>query len=127
MPKLIENRPSHKEITGKIRQAGIAAGQGRIEYLEYEIIAQDALNLDITIEELPGVLVKFLKKTKPDYYCGNRPPQRSDENRIRDGELLALTGFLSRIGKNIYVKFTLKDERRYVVSFHEDRPDQEGQ
>jgi len=46
------NRPSHRELTGKIKQAGVAAEKGSIFPLEPLALAGDATELGYLVEDL---------------------------------------------------------------------------
>jgi hypothetical protein len=54
-------RPSHKELTGKIKQARAAADNGSILQIEPLSLAGDAIELGYCVEELGRVVNDLLK------------------------------------------------------------------
>jgi hypothetical protein len=113
--------PTHKALTGKIRQAMAAIQTGKIVFLDPDVIAADLLNLNCEIGEVPKVLSELLGKVVPDHYAGMRPPQRSYEDALGGSELYAFKTESKLLGCLIYFKFALIDDYLWVVSFHEDR------
>ena len=117
------NRPSHKELFGKLRLAREAVRNGRIALLNQLALAADAIELDYSIElELEALLFELLEAAAPDYYTGSRPPQRSYEQDIQGLELFAFVVESQRFKCRIYFKFALQDEMFWLVSLHQDRP-----
>jgi hypothetical protein len=113
--------PTHKALTGKIRQAMKAIQVGNIAFLDPDIIAADLLNLNCEISEVPEILTELLRKAVPDHYAGTRPPQRSYEEDLEGSELYAFKIESKHLGCLIYFKFALQEDFLWVVSFHEDR------
>ena len=118
-------RPSHREIYAKIKQAKEAVSQNRISILNPMSVAADALELGINIRGISSILVDLLKEITPKDYAGQYPPQRSYEDEIRDCELLAFRWLSKKLGCRVYLKFTIKGSRMWLVSFHEDRKEDE--
>jgi hypothetical protein len=82
-------RPTHKELTHKIKQAIQAVSQGGIRILEPAVIAADALELGYQVSEISGLLVDALSRLSAKDYIGYRPPERSYEEKIKSAELFA--------------------------------------
>jgi hypothetical protein len=82
-------RPTHKELTHKIKQAIRAVSQGRIRILEPEVIASDALQLGYQVSEVSDLLVDALSRLSAKDYIGYRPPEKSYEEKIKSAELFA--------------------------------------
>lgn len=117
------NRPSHKELFGKLRSARQAVSEGRVALLNQFAIAADAIELEYSIElELNAVLVELLEEAGPADYAGTRPPQRSYDQEIRDLELFAFTVESGRFKCRVYFKFALEQGMFWLVSLHQDRP-----
>ncbi len=114
--------PSHKELTGKIRQAITALEAGKIAFLEQKVIAVDLLNISIDVNDAPKMLLDLLRVTLPRDYAGTRPPQKSYAPAIWDSELYAFKKDCKRTGCVIYYKFAIKDGYCWLASMHEDRP-----
>ena len=71
------NRPSHKELFGKLRAARKAVEQKCILLLNQAAIAADAIELDYSLKlDLIDVLTEILNACSPADYTGARPPQR---------------------------------------------------
>ena len=115
------DHPSHKALTGKIRQAIEAIRAGKVTFLDPDVIAADLLGLNCEIEELPEILTELLGEVVPDQYAGTRPPQRSYEDALGGSELYAFRIDSKRLGCQIYFKFSLIEDYLWVVSFHEDK------
>lgn len=115
-------RPSHKELSGKLRTALEAVQSDLIQLVEPVVIAADAIELEYSLTELQAVLLDLLTCAGPEHYTGNRPPTRSYETCIRDLELWAFTVTIPRFEVPVYFKFTIKNGWFYLVSLHADRP-----
>ena len=117
------NRPSHKELFGKLRLARWAIQKGQIALLNQLALVADAIELDYSIEtELNSVLIDLLEKTTPTDHTGSRPPQRSYEEDIKGLELFAFVVESKRFKCRVYLKFALAGEVFWLVSLHQDRP-----
>jgi len=116
-------RPSHKELYNKIREARKAVASESVLLLEQDAIAQDAIDLEYDIgDDLFDVLSELLDETSPKHYAGTRPPQRSYEREIEGLELFAFVVESSRFKCRIYYKFTLAEGAFWLLSLHQDRP-----
>ncbi|MBU2490884.1 MAG: hypothetical protein KKA60_15980 [Proteobacteria bacterium] len=115
------NRPSHKELSGKIRQAEALVREGSTYVLSPLALAADAVDLDYSMGELPEVLGDLLEEILPDQYAGTSPPQRSYEEQIRDAELFPFRWNCVRFLALIYFKFTIRGHAFWLVSLHPDR------
>ena len=117
------NRPSHKELYGKLRSARQAIRKERVALLNQISLAADAIELDYSIAlELNAVLAELLEETTPDHYTGSRPPQSSYEQDIQGLELFAFTVASRRFKCRVYFKFALAGKMFWLVSLHQDRP-----
>jgi hypothetical protein len=115
------NRPSHKEISRKLTLAKGAVLENRISILNPVSVATDTLELGLNLRNISNILSDLLEEIEPDDYAGQYPPQRSYEDEIKDCELLAFRWLSKKLGCRVYFKFTLKETRLWLVSFHEDR------
>ena len=117
------NRPSPKELFGKLRLAKQAVREERVALLNQLSLAADAIELDYSIDfELDTVLVGLLDELTPAHYTGSRPPQRSYEQDIQGLELFAFTVESQRFKCRVYLKFALDGDMFWLVSLHQDRP-----
>jgi hypothetical protein len=119
-------RPTYSEIQGKIKQAKEAIGRGEFRVLKPSIVALDAFELGIQIEEMTSVLIELLDEIKPGNYAGTYPPQRSYEDGIFQRELLAFQWLSKRLGCMTYIKFAFEGSHLWLVSLHSDRVDPKG-
>ena len=119
------DRPSHKEINHKIKQAREAASENQLSILNPFIIAADALGLGVNLQNISYILIDLLEEITPNHYVGQYPPQRSYEDEIKGCELLAFRWLSKKLGCRVYLKFTMKGNRMWFVSFHEDRKEDE--
>ena len=115
------DRPSHKEINRKIKQAKEAVSGGQFSVLNPVIIATDALELELNLQKISYILSDLLEEITPNDYVGQYPPQRSYEHDIEGCELLAFRWLSKTLGCRVYLKFTVKGNRMWLVSLHEDR------
>ena len=70
-------RPTHKELSNKLKQACTFVQKGQVNIINQTALAADALELDYSIEfELLEVLNKLLEKTGPSDYSGSRSPKK---------------------------------------------------
>ena len=115
------NRPSHKEISRKLTLAKEAVSENRISILNPVSVATDTLELGLNLRNISNILSDLLEEIELDDYAGQYPPQRSYEDEIKDCELLAFRWLSKKLGCRVYLKFTLKGTRLWLVSFHEDR------
>jgi len=119
------DRPSHKEINRKIKQAREAVSENQFSILNPVIIAADAIELGVDLQNISFILVDLLKEITPNHYAGQYPPQRSYEHDIEGYELLAFRWLSKTLGCRVYLKFTIKGKRMWLVSLHEDRKEDE--
>ena len=116
-------RPSHKELYNKLREARMAVSKGLISLLNQDIIAADAIELEYSIEtKLIPILQELLDYTTPGHYAGSRPPQKSYEREIEGLDLFSFLADCSRLKCRVYYKFALVEGRLWLVSLHQDRP-----
>jgi hypothetical protein len=116
-------RPSHKELYNKLREARMAVSKGLISLLNQDIIAADAIELEYSIgTELIPVIEELLDYTTPGDYAGSRPPQKSYEREIEGLDLFPFVADCSRIKCRVYYKFAFDEGSLWLVSLHQDRP-----
>ena len=116
-------RPSNKELFGKLREARAAVQKGNIFLIDQDVIAEDAIELDYDIgDELQQVLAELLDETTVHNYAGSRPPQKSYKQEIEGLELFAFVVESRRFGCRAYFKFALIEGSLWLVSLHQDRP-----
>ena len=121
------DRPSHKEIYRKIKQAKEAVLENRLSFIDAVSIAADALELGYMVSEISNILVDLLAEITPKEYVGQSPPQRSYEENILQWELFPFRWISKRLGCMVYMKFALKDKQLWLVSLHEDRRKEGGE
>jgi len=114
-------RPSHKEITAKIKEAKEAAAKQRIFIVEPSSFAADAIELDYPVGSISEIIVSLLNELTPDYYAGHRPPQRSYENSIKSADLFAFQWKCKLLNAEVYLKFALRAGNLWLVSLHKSR------
>lgn len=114
-------RPTHKELTGKLKIALQCVHANRIFLVEPAVIAADAIELDYSLRELQAVLLDLLNCTGPEHYAGNRPPAKSYETCIKSLELWAFSVTCPRFAPCIYYKFALHNDGFFLVSLHPTR------
>jgi len=120
-------RPSNKELFGKLRDARTAVRNGDVFLVDPDVIAEDAIELGYDIgSELLKVLEELLEETSASQYGGSRPPQRSYKREIEDLEFFPFVVGSRRFKCRVYFKFTLSGGSLWLVSLHQDRPIEES-
>ncbi len=115
-------RPSHKELSKKIRQAIAAVEDENFLLLNMLALVSDADELGYVIDDdIATLLIELLKKSHPDNYTGFRPPQKSYQQEIQGAELFAFVIENTSLDKPVYFKFSIVEEVLYLISLHYDR------
>ena len=115
-------RPTHKELSGKIKAATRAVKQVNVRYIDPLTIAVDAIELGYDFENnIFMILSDLLSVITPADYTGSRPPQRSYELVIKDMDLFAFTVQGSILVDVVYLKFSIKKDYFYIASLHKNR------
>lgn len=115
-------RPTHRELSNKLKQACAFVQIGRVNIINQTALAVDALELDYSIElELMEVLNELLEETNPADYSGSRPPKRSYEDEISGLDLFAFAVEVDRFDAPVYYKFSISQDAFWLVSLHIDR------
>lgn len=70
-------RPTHKEITSKIKEAKEAAAKRRISSVEPFSFAADAIELDYPVESISEITVSLLNELTPEFYAEGKYRVRS--------------------------------------------------
>ena len=123
----MNSRPTHKELSNKLRKANELLINGNVDILEPKVILADSLELGYSFKlEFNTIVQKILDLATPGNYAGGRPPLRSYETRIKNADLFAFIVQLPILdNKDVYFKFALYQDVLVVVSLHEDK-NQEG-
>ena len=120
-------RPSNKELFGKLRDAKAAVRNEDVFLIDQDVIAEDAMELGYDIgSELMEVLRELLEETSLNHYAGSRPPQKSYKGEIKDLELFPFAVESARFKCRVYFKFALSGGSFWLVSLHQDRPIKES-
>jgi hypothetical protein len=123
----MNNRPTHKELSKKLKKATELLSGGRVDILEPDVILADSFKLGYSFKiEFNTIVGEILNQATPKNYAGARPPQNSYETKIQGAELFAFVVSLPDLdNRSVYFKFSLYQDVLIVVSLHEDRA-QEG-
>ena len=120
-------RPSKKELFGKLRDAKAAVRNEDVFLIDQDVIAEDAMELGYDIgSELMEVLSELLEGTSLNHYAGSRPPQKSYKREIKGLELFPFSVESARFKCRVYFKFALSGGSFWLVSLHQDRPIKES-
>lgn len=122
-------RPSDRELVNALNKAqeclknryGLFANPTKVRS------ELDALDIDDT-NDIWKLISELLKEILPKDYKGTRPPQKSYEKAVADCELMAFSWWSFKLGKQMYIKFVLKNAQYYYISLHQCRSiEQEGE
>lgn len=117
------DRPSHKEIQGKLREARVAVRKENVFLIDQDVIAEGAIELGYDIQaELLDILSELFEEISVDDYAGSRPPQKSYKDDIHGLDLFPFVLASRRLECRVYVKFALTGTGLWLVSLHKDRP-----
>ena len=111
-------RPSHKELTRKLNNAREISAQQRLSIVEPFSFAADAIEIGYDIEDLCVIVSSLLNEIVPDYYVGDRPPQRSYEDCIQGADLFAFEWQSAVLSAKVYCKFAIVNDYLWLVSLH---------
>jgi hypothetical protein len=117
----MKDRPSHRELDRKLKQGREAAAAKLVRLVEPDIILADLLELDYLVGDLVQDLPAIFREVKPTHYEGRRPPQKSYKQGILGSELFAFRWPSRVFGRNMYLKFAVREGILWVVSLHRDR------
>jgi len=114
-------RPSKKEIYGKIAQAKDAIQNGKCLFGNPEKVVGELDDLELTTEDCWDCISNCLDEITSSDYAGKRPPDISYEKKIKNKELFAFSWASDYMGKKMYLKFVIRNEFFWYVSFHESK------
>ena len=116
-------RPSAREIDKRLAEAKIVLREQDLIFAHPSKAVGEINDLGLGDSgELRSLVLELLEEISLVDYTGSRPPLRSDESSIADCELWAFSWTSTSLGKEMYLKFALKNSRFYLVSIHRDRP-----
>ncbi|MBA3721105.1 MAG: hypothetical protein H0W88_01720 [Parachlamydiaceae bacterium] len=124
----MHNRPSDRELQKRISEAkdSLTIKQGVFANPAKAMNELNELNIDDS-NDIWGLIRELLNEISPGFYKGSSPPQKSYEKAINGSELFAFCWLSEKLGKEMYMKFALKNGRYYYVSLHPHRSvEQEG-
>lgn len=115
-------RPSVRELDGKIQSAIVIVAAGaRFFFANDEASMAEIRSECHDLDTLEADILACMKEVKSSDYAGGRPPQKSYESKIKDCDLFAFAWDSTHMSERMYLKFVIKNENFYYVSFHKDR------
>jgi hypothetical protein len=126
-------RPSHKELHGKLRDALalVRGGQWRpadVQKLQADWDAlEDEFGVETTLrEDQLSILTSVMEEIKPEHYKGHRPPEKSYEPATKGLDMFAFRWDSTLFGHaEMYFKFSVsgtdKGRRVWIFSLHPNR------
>ena len=127
----MQNRPSHKELTSKLRQAREFLASPSDGYIAADLakLASNFYDLELFSKEAQdeGLRAAFSEVTARQY-SGKRPPERAFVCAVKDEEIFTFVWQSSFFKKKMYLKFCLHDSSEFegeqlcIFSLHEDQP-----
>jgi hypothetical protein len=117
----MKERPSYREIDRKLKQGREAVAAKRIRLVEPDIILADLLDFDYLVVDLVKDLPAIFREIKASHYEGQRPPQKSYERGILGSELFAFKWPSRVFGRDMYLKFAVRERVLWLVSLHRNR------
>jgi hypothetical protein len=119
---MYSNRPSDGELDKKIKAAKSSLVTQNGLYANLAKVVGELNELEIeSPNQIWKLILELLDEITPGDYSGGRPPQKAYEKAIEKSELFAFCWHSRKLGKKIYIKFAVKENRYYYVSLHESR------
>lgn len=116
---------THKELTHKIKKAIELIKEGKRVFIDEKIHGEieELENLGIdeseVFEVIGGFLNEILGYGASKCWRGSSPPMKSYEKKIKGCDLWAFEALCTRLNRQMYLKFALKQNKIFVyVSFH---------
>jgi hypothetical protein len=121
----MSKRPSNKEKINKIREALEAVQAGCCSIPLSKHLAADLAELEIENEDdywkaIKTALEEIAMAGAVNAYAGRYPPEKSYD--FPDAELWAYRWESKHFGKEMYLKFAIKNKRYLHIDCHENRP-----
>jgi hypothetical protein len=127
----VYSRPSHKELTGKIRKARELLASPSDGYIPADPakLASNFYSLCLVSEheQNEGLRAAF-SEIDAKKYSGKRPPERAFICAVKDEEIFTFVWDSAYFRKKMYLKFCFHDSREfegdnlYIISLHEEQP-----
>jgi hypothetical protein len=114
-----QDRPSDGELDRKLKtaKAALKAHPGLFANIDKAVGELNALDVE-SPNQIWALIIELLEEISPKDYAGGRPPQKSYEKTIVGKELFAFCWNSKKLGRKMYIKFALKDNRYYYLSLH---------
>ncbi|MFK7872618.1 MAG: hypothetical protein AB8C84_05530 [Oligoflexales bacterium] len=126
-------RPSHKELSGKLRKAVELLKAGKVMYCDNNKVTREHLELTqlgFDIEDIPALIENFIGEIlngnvqrSYEQANGKYPPTSSFEPQANGKELWPFcwsSNYSNFRGKDMYLKFVLCEDYYLYLSLHED-------
>lgn len=121
----VEARPSYSPTPDQRREL-LRAAKEKVLKNEWDPVdpfrlARSLRALGIFGEDIPKALVRCLEEIQPRDYRGDFPPEASYEDACKGAQLFPFAWNSDSLGKSMYLKIAIHDERLKVVTFHPQR------
>ncbi len=118
-----QKRPTKGELIKKLESASRALQKNEGLFANPVKMIWELEELKIgESKEIWPLILTLLSEISPDNYVGGYPPQESYEERIEGIDLFSFAWESKTFSQRMYLKFTLKKGRFYLVSLHKSRP-----
>jgi hypothetical protein len=119
---MLYDRPSPRELDKRIEEAKACLKERRGLFANPAKAVGELCELAINDSaDVWRLIYELLDEIAPSNYAGTRPPQKSYEKAIANRELFAFTWKSPKMGKEMYIKFALREGLYYYVSLHVSR------
>ena len=122
------SRPTDREVIKRLNEAKehLKIRNGLFANPAKAVGDLNDLNIGDT-NDVWQLIRELLEEILPKNYRGTRPPQKSYEKAVMGSELYAFSWLSLKLGRQMYIKFALKNGRYYYVSLHRCRSKEEGE
>ncbi len=122
------SRPTDRELTKRLNEAKESLKNRNGQFANPAKSVGELNDLDIgDTNDVWQLIRELLEEILPKNYKGTRPPQKSYEKSTLGSELFAFSWCSLKLGRQMYIKFVLKNGCYYYVSLHRCRSKDEGE
>jgi hypothetical protein len=113
--------PSHKELNKKLRALSAQVAAGSLPIADPKKFRRDMELLEVdTPDELRAKLTSACKEMTPEHYAPPHKRKKSYEDACYGAPMFDFVWDSSSQGRRMYLKFAVKHEQCWLISFHPD-------
>lgn len=115
-------RPTPREIDTRLKEAVVALKNRYVIFSNLNKVPGELEKLSIgDTDEVWELILQLMDEINIEHYAGGYPPQKNYEPFGKDCELWAFSWYSALLGRQMYLKFSIKEGMFYYVSLHESK------